>query len=170
MKNVKGFHHAQTIRREPESMPILNTGSTAETPDPAMGVLQCPDRRWWIPVMIFHWKHLYIYAVDRHAISPKNRQIKCPPAECGITILKSRIDGIEKAVLTQAKFRKEFEMLQSIPGIGKILALTIMLEVGNLNRFSQVGNYSSCCRCVRSERLSNGKKQVPFDRGKLFRD
>jgi len=76
-----------------------------------------------------------------------------------IRFLKSRIDGIEKAVLTQAKLRKEFEMLQSIPGIGKILALTIMLEVGNLNRFSQVGNFSSYCRCVRSERLSNGKKK-----------
>jgi len=76
-----------------------------------------------------------------------------------IRFLKTRVDGIEKAVLAQARLRKEFEMLQSIPGVGKILALTIMLEVGDIHRFAQVGNYSSYCRCVRSERLSNGKKK-----------
>ena len=31
------------------------------------------------------------------------------------------------------------------------------VKVGNINRFPQVGNYSSYCRCVKSERLSNKK-------------
>jgi transposase len=57
------------------------------------------------------------------------------------------------------KLRKEFDLLQTIPGIGKILSLTIMLEVGDIKRFPGVGNYSSYCRCVRSERISNGKKK-----------
>jgi len=35
-----------------------------------------------------------------------------------------------------------------------------MLEVGDINRFSKVGNYSSYCRCVSSQRLSNGKKKA----------
>jgi transposase len=34
-----------------------------------------------------------------------------------------------------------------------------MLEVGDIRRFPQVGNYSSYCRCVKSERLSNRKKK-----------
>jgi transposase len=34
-----------------------------------------------------------------------------------------------------------------------------MLEVGDLARFEKVGNYSSYCRCVKSERLSNDKKK-----------
>jgi transposase len=34
-----------------------------------------------------------------------------------------------------------------------------MLEAGDMNRFSKVGNFSSYCRCVKSERLSNGKKK-----------
>ena len=34
-----------------------------------------------------------------------------------------------------------------------------MLEVGQLSRFAKVGEYSSYCRCVKSERLSNGKKK-----------
>ena len=34
-----------------------------------------------------------------------------------------------------------------------------MLEVGDINRFAKVGNYSSCCRCVKSQRLSDSKKK-----------
>ena len=50
-------------------------------------------------------------------------------------------------------------LLQTIPGVGNILALTIMLEVGDINRFANVGNYASYCRCVKSQRLSDGKKK-----------
>jgi transposase len=46
-----------------------------------------------------------------------------------------------------------------MPGIGQILGLTIMLEVGDINRFPKVGNFSSYCRCVKSERISNNKKK-----------
>jgi transposase len=69
------------------------------------------------------------------------------------------IKGIEKQVKPQVQLRKEFEMLTTIPGIGLILGLTIMLEVGDLGRFLKVGNYASYCRCVGSKRISNGKKK-----------
>lgn len=69
------------------------------------------------------------------------------------------IKAIEKKVLSQVKMRKAFEMLKTMPGIGNILGLTIMLEVGDINRFAKVGCYSSYCRCVKSERVSNGKKK-----------
>ena len=74
-----------------------------------------------------------------------------------IEFLKHVIKGIEKQVRSQVKMRKEFEMLLSIPGIGNILGLTIMLEVGTIARFPKVGDYSSYCRCVESKRISNGK-------------
>jgi transposase len=76
-----------------------------------------------------------------------------------IQFLKKTIGEIENAVKSQAKLRKEFQLLKTIPGIGDILALTIMLEVGDICRFPKVGNYSSYCRCVKSEKLSNGKKK-----------
>jgi transposase len=69
------------------------------------------------------------------------------------------IKGIEKEVKSQVKLRKEFVMLTTTPGIGLILGLTIMLEVGDIGRFPKVGNYASYCRCVGSKRLSNGKKK-----------
>jgi transposase len=76
-----------------------------------------------------------------------------------IEFLKHIIKGIEKRVKSQVKLRKEFEMLRTIPGIGDILGLTIMLEVGDIRRFFKVGDYSSYCRCVESKRISNGKKK-----------
>jgi transposase len=76
-----------------------------------------------------------------------------------IEFLKKTILGIEKKVKSQAKMRKEFLMLLTTPGIGNILGLTIMLEVGDIGRFPKVGDYSSYCRCVESKRVSNGKKK-----------
>jgi len=73
--------------------------------------------------------------------------------------LKEKIRLIEQSVLSRVKLRKEFAPLLTVPGIGKILSLTIMLEVDNINRFPKVGNYSSYSRCVKSERISNGKKK-----------
>jgi len=69
------------------------------------------------------------------------------------------VKDIEKKVKSQVQLRKEFVLLTTIPGIGLILGLTIMLEVGDIGRFPKVGNYSSYCRCVGSNRLSNGKKK-----------
>ena len=76
-----------------------------------------------------------------------------------IQFLKEKISIIEKEALSLLKPHHGFNYLQTIPGIGNILALTIMLEVGDIDRFPTVGDYSSYCRCVKSERFSNGKKK-----------
>jgi transposase len=83
-------------------------------------------------------------------------------AKSSITIMSSLTENIkliEKEVKSQLQLRKPFQCLLTIPGIGDILALTIMLEVGDITRFAKVGNYSSYCRCVESQRLSNGKSK-----------
>jgi transposase len=46
-----------------------------------------------------------------------------------------------------------------MPGIGKILALTIMLETGPIERFKKVGEYSSYCRKVPTTWRSNNKQK-----------
>jgi transposase len=76
-----------------------------------------------------------------------------------IRFLTTRIAEIEKAVKAHIQLTPQFQYLLTTPGIGEILGLTIMLEVGDIRRFPQVGNYSSYCRCVKSERLSNSKKK-----------
>lgn len=70
---------------------------------------------------------------------------------------EEEIDRIEALIGKKFKVRKDFERLMTVPGIGQILGLTIMLEVGDIKRFPTVGDYSSYCRCVRSIRTSNGK-------------
>lgn len=69
------------------------------------------------------------------------------------------IKEIEAVVTEKISLKREFQLLQTVPGIGKILGLTIMLEVGNIRRFKKAGNYSSYCRCVESRRMSNDKKK-----------
>ena len=73
--------------------------------------------------------------------------------------LNAQIKVLEQAVIMQAKLDPRYRYLLSIDGIGPILALTIMLETGTIERFQKVGNFTSYCRCVGSEHLSNGKKK-----------
>lgn len=74
-----------------------------------------------------------------------------------VNALVEQIARIEKAVLQQAKLRSDFALLESIPGIGVILALTIMYEAGSIARFADAGHFCSYCRCVPSGHFSNGK-------------
>jgi transposase len=73
--------------------------------------------------------------------------------------LDEQIKGLERAILAQARLLPEFQALLTVSGIGKILALTIALETGDIGRFATVGDFTSYCRCVGSVRLSNGKKK-----------
>jgi transposase len=76
-----------------------------------------------------------------------------------INTLNQQVCSLEEAVKGQARLRPEFELLKTIYGVGTILALTIMYETGEINRFAQVGDYCSYARCVGSRRMSNGKKK-----------
>jgi transposase len=66
---------------------------------------------------------------------------------------------LERTVRDRVKLRPEFSYLKTVPGIGQILALTIMLETGDIRRFPSVGNFASYCRCVGSQKISNGKRK-----------
>lgn len=73
--------------------------------------------------------------------------------------IKSELKPIEKKIFSELKITKEYKLIQTVDGIGKVLAATIILETGNISRFKQVGNYSSYCRLVKSERRSNGRRK-----------
>lgn len=76
-----------------------------------------------------------------------------------IRVASAQIDVIEKTVLKEGKLRDEFRLLRTAPGIGQVIALTIMCETGDIARFPKVGNYGSYCRCVKSEKTSNNKRK-----------
>jgi transposase len=70
-----------------------------------------------------------------------------------------QVELLEQTVTQRVKLRPQFSFLKTVPGIGEILALTIMLETGDIGRFCSVGNFASYCRCVGSQKISNGKKK-----------
>jgi transposase len=79
-----------------------------------------------------------------------------------ITLLGHLTDSItklEQHILGVAGKWPAYQRLQELPGIGKILGLTIALETGAASRFAAAGNFASYCRCVKSVRQSNGKKK-----------
>jgi transposase len=69
--------------------------------------------------------------------------------------LVEEIDKLEKVV----KQRPSFQSLLTVDGIGPILGMTIMLETGAIGRFAGVGQFASYCRCVDSQKISNGKRK-----------
>jgi transposase len=73
--------------------------------------------------------------------------------------LEEQIESIEEVVLAQLKLREGFQSLLTISGIGQILGMTIRLETGEISRFATVGDFASYCRCVSSQKLSNGKRK-----------
>jgi transposase len=50
-----------------------------------------------------------------------------------------------------------FYRLQTIPGVGRILAMTMLYEIHDIERFSTVGQFLSYCRLVRGSHTSAGK-------------
>ncbi len=76
-----------------------------------------------------------------------------------IDFLSRQILKIERSCEDRIQLNSQYTGLLTIPGVGKILALTIMLETGPIERFKKVGNFSSYCRKVPTSWLSNSKQK-----------
>ena len=76
-----------------------------------------------------------------------------------IEALSESIRKIEKAVLGCAREIPLYAKLLTIPGIGRILGMTITMEVGDIKRFKTDGDFASYCRTVDAQRFSNGKQK-----------
>lgn len=95
------------------------------------------------------------------------KELYCHPANQLIaTIQKQQMDSlsasiekIENAVLKSARELPYYPKLQTVPGIGPILGMTIAMEVGDISRFPSPGDFASYCRAVDSKRTSNDKSK-----------
>ncbi len=76
-----------------------------------------------------------------------------------IAALDRSIGRIEAVVLKCARVLPLYEKLLTLPGIGKVLGMTMTMEVGDIRRFKSDGDFASYCRTVDSRRLSNGKQK-----------
>jgi len=69
------------------------------------------------------------------------------------------LNQIELEILRHAKQHdaNTFHLLDSVPGVGKILALVILYEIHDIHRFPSVQDFASYCRLVKSKKESAGK-------------
>jgi len=81
-----------------------------------------------------------------------------------LNTLRCQIRTLERVILAQVWNHPSFQMLETISGVGKILAMTIYLETGRIGRFKKPGDYLSYCRCVGSNKMSNQKKKGEANR------
>jgi transposase len=73
--------------------------------------------------------------------------------------LTESIKKIEQAVLGSARELPYYAKLATLPGVGRILGMTITMEVGDIQRFADAGNFASYCRTVAAQRFSNSKQK-----------
>ncbi len=76
-----------------------------------------------------------------------------------IDFLTWQIKNVEKKVRGKITLKKEYACLNTIPGVGDILSLTIMLETDPTSPFSAAGTYACYCRKLPTRWTSNGKKK-----------
>lgn len=69
-----------------------------------------------------------------------------------VVVITDETDHVLYSCRTEAGYR----LLKTVDGIGEALATVILLEIGDITRFADVGNYASYCRCVGNKRESNG--------------
>jgi transposase len=63
----------------------------------------------------------------------------------------------ELLLLTKQTATRDFTLLQTITGIGQFLGLTILHEIGDIERFPSVKDFLSYCRLVKGTVASAGK-------------
>ena len=76
-----------------------------------------------------------------------------------IRLLHKQINSLEKSMHTRLIPNEDIQRLLWIPGIGKILAFTIYLEVDGIERFADVNKFYSYCRLVPGADNSNRKQR-----------
>jgi transposase len=81
-----------------------------------------------------------------------------------IAVLSQQIERLERVLLARSRPTRAHQLLCTVDGIGAILALTIMLEIGDIRRFPGPGEFASYCRLVDSQKLSNAKKKGEANR------
>jgi transposase len=83
--------------------------------------------------------------------------------EVDLTLIGHYDDLLRDVELTIVKAAKHHDantlyLLQTVPGIGKILSLVLLYEIYDINRFPRVQEFASYCRLVKCAKESNGKR------------
>jgi transposase len=77
-----------------------------------------------------------------------------------ITYYDELLQDLELSILKTAKHHdaQTLYLLQTVPGIGKILSLVLLYEIHRIDRFPSVQDFASYCRLVKCSKESGGKR------------
>jgi transposase len=77
-----------------------------------------------------------------------------------ITYYDKLLNDLELYILQTAKKHDAHTLylLQTVPGIGKILGLVLLYEIHDIRRFPRVQDFASYCRLVKCSKESGGKR------------
>jgi transposase len=81
---------------------------------------------------------------------------------CDMNMIRAydvQIDKLEAEIVRQAKkaLGRDYHLLLSVPGIGRVLAMTLLFEIDTIERFPTVKDFLSYCRLVKGSVASAGK-------------
>ena len=131
------------VRRRAELMTHIRNTAGQHNLSIVTGQLTYPGNRAGLP--------------DRfeHPSAQKTVAIDCALIES----LTTQIRDLEKYLTGQARLElpQPYYQLLSIPGVGRVLALVLLYEIGDIRRFGDVGKFLSYCRLVAPRHESNGK-------------
>jgi transposase len=77
-----------------------------------------------------------------------------------VTYYDQLLTDLELSIVTAAKHHdaNTLYLLQTVPGIGKILSLVLLYEIHDIERFPRVQDFVSYCRLVKCAKESAGKR------------
>ncbi len=83
-------------------------------------------------------------------------------ASCDMDMIRAydaQIKKLEAEIVRQAKkgLGRDYHLLLGVPGIGRVLAMTILFEIDTISRFPTVKDFVSYCRLVKGSVASAGK-------------
>jgi transposase len=83
-------------------------------------------------------------------------------ASCDMNMIRAydvEIEKLEAEIIRQAKkgLGRDFHLLLSVHGIGRVLTMTILYEIDTIKRFPTVKDFLSYCRLVKGSVASAGK-------------
>ena len=126
----------------------------------AMVHIQMTNAQWLFPVDIGRRLQRAGSRVDiDKAFADPSVRLSVESDLAVITHCDEQIRKLELHLERSAKIDdpQSFFLLKTIPGIGKILSLTILYEIHSVDRFPSVGQFISYCRLVKCAHTSAGK-------------
>ena len=83
-------------------------------------------------------------------------------AQCDLEVVRAydrQIDRLDQEVVRQAKkhLGRDYQLLQTVPGVGQVLGLTILFEMDAVARFPTAKDFLSYSRLVKGSVASAGK-------------